>query len=262
MSVIVITGASSGIGKSTAIELFKRGCTVYDLSRRDTSTEGVIHIHTDVSDEDSVHAAINEIIGREGKIDVLINNAGFGISGAVECTETNAAERLFDVNFFGTARVTKSVLPHMRSRGKGRIVNLSSVAAVAPIPFQTYYSASKAAIIAYSMALANEVSDFGITVCAVMPGDIKTGFTGAREKSIVGDNIYNGRITRSVEKMEQDELNGMSSAVAANIISTIAMSKKKKPVYTIGFGYQCLTVLIKLLPYQLVNSIIKLLYAK
>ncbi len=262
MSVVVITGASSGIGKGTAEELVRRGCTVYDLSRRDVFLEAIHHISTDVTDEESVNRAISEIIAREGKIDVLINNAGFGISGAVEYTETAEAKRLFDVNFFGIVRVTRAVLPFMRSEGKGRVINISSVAAVAPIPYQTFYSASKSAVMTYSMALANEVGDFGISVCTVLPGDIKTGFTAARKKSIIGDDVYNGKISRSVGKMEQDEQKGMSPDVAGRIIATIALSNKRKPVYTIGIGYQVLSVLIKLLPYGLVNGIIKLLYAK
>ncbi len=259
--VIVITGASSGIGKSTAEALVKRACTVYDLSRRDMDSNGIVHITTDVTDEVSVRRAIDEIIRREGQIDVLVNNAGFGISGAVEFTETADAERLLDVNFFGTVRVTRAVLPHMRMSGKGRVVNVSSVAAVAPIPYQTFYSASKSAIMTYTMALANEVGDFGITACAVLPGDIRTGFTGAREKSAVGDDVYGGKISRSVKKMEQDEQGGMPPEKAAKKIASIVLSNSKKPLYTIGFDYQCLTVLIKLLPSGLVNRIIKLLYA-
>ena len=114
---------------------------------------------------------------RDSHIDVLINNAGFGISGAVEFTGTEEAQRQLDVNFFGMVRMNRQVLPVMRKQGYGRIVNLSSVAGAIPIPFQTYYSASKAAINSYTMALANEVKPFGIQVCCVQPGDIRTGFT-------------------------------------------------------------------------------------
>lgn len=259
--VVVITGASSGIGKCTSEALVKRGCTVYDLSRRDICEEGIHHIKTDVTDEGSVSNAIGEIARREGHIDVLVNNAGFGISGAVEFTDTEDAKRLFDVNFFGAVRVTRAVIPHMREAGKGRIVNVSSVAAVAPIPYQTFYSASKSAINAYTMALANEVRDFGISVCTVLPGDIRTGFTGAREKRAEGDELYGGRISRSVEKMERDEQGGMAPEKAARKIANIVLSNRRKPLYTIGLGYQCLSVLIKLLPASLVNRIIKLLYA-
>jgi short-subunit dehydrogenase len=261
MPVVVITGGSSGIGKSTAHELARRGCTVYELSRRDHPAEGVIHIATDVTNEASVANAIDTVMCREGRIDILINNAGSGISGAVEFTETQDVMDLFDVNFHGMVRVTKAVLPHMRKQGKGRVINVSSVAAIAPIPYQTYYSATKSAVMSYSLALANEVADFGITVATVLPGDIKSGFTGSRKKSDVGDEVYHGRISRSVSRMERDEQNGMSSEKAAIILSKIALSRKKKPVYVIGFGYQFLSLIIKLLPIALVNRIIKLLYA-
>ncbi len=259
--VVVITGASSGIGKCTAEALIARGCRVYNLSRSRPELDGVCHVPADVTDEASVSTAIKEIISLEGKIDVLINNAGFGISGAVEFTDTEDVKRLFDVNFFGTVRVTKEVLPYMRVAGKGRIVNVSSVAAVAPIPFQTYYSASKSAIVTYSMALANEVEPFGITAATVLPGDIKTGFTAAREKSVVGDDVYDGRIGRSVSRMEKDEQSGMDPRIAGRFIAAIAFSRSRKPIRVLGAGYRCLALLIKLLPASLVNAIIKQLYA-
>ena len=134
----------------------------------------------------------------------------------------------------------------MRQRGNGRIVNISSVAAPAAIPFQAYYSASKAAINAWTAALANELRPYGVSVTAVQPGDIKTGFTAAREKSIAGDEAYGGRISRSVAKMEHDEQNGMDPARAGAFIAKIAMKKHPKPVYTIGFSYKAICVLLKL----------------
>ena len=151
--VVLLTGGSSGIGQCTAQSLVKAGCRVYELSRRDSSQPGITHLACDVTREDQVQAAVKTVLDREGRIDVVVNNAGFGISGAVEFTKTEDAQRLLDVNFFGMVRVNRAVLPHMRKAGGGRIVNLSSVAAVAPIPFQTYYSASKAAVNAYTMAL-------------------------------------------------------------------------------------------------------------
>ena len=261
-TVAVITGGSSGIGKCTAISLRDRGCTVYELSRRDSDIGGIIHIKTDITDSDSVSSAISKIMEAENQIDILINNAGFGISGAVEFTSEEDAFKIFNVNFFGLVRVTKEVIPHMRKAGRGRIVNISSVAAVAPIPFQTFYSATKSAINTYTMALANEVSDFGIKVCAVMPGDISSGFTDARSKTDEGNDVYNGRITRSVSTMEKDEKNGMSCDVAGRIIANISLNKSKKPLYTIGIGYKVIVFLTKIFPSALLNKIIKILYAK
>ena len=159
-------------------------------------------------------------------------------------------------------RMNRAVLPLMRRQGGGRIVNLSSVAAPVPIPFQTYYSAGKAAVNSYTMALSNEVKPFGITVCAVMPGDIKTGFTSARQKNIAGDDIYGGRITRSVAGMEKDEQTGMDPAKAGAFIASVALRNSRKPLYTIGFGYKCAVFLTKILPARWLNALIGQLYAK
>ena len=165
--VCVITGGTSGIGRCTAQAMLARGYTVYELSRRAEGVAGMQHIVADVTKEETLAAAVAQILQREDHIDVLINNAGFGISGAVEFTGTEEAQRQLDVNFFGMVRMNRQVLPVMRKQGYGRIVNLSSVAGAIPIPFQTYYSASKAAINSYTMALANEVKPFGIQICCV-----------------------------------------------------------------------------------------------
>ena len=260
--VAIVTGGSSGIGRCTATALAQSGCVVYELSRRDIPLKGVKHLNTDVTDEISVTAAINQIAQEQGKIDIVVNCAGFGISGAVEFTELSDAKRQFDVNFFGMVNVNKAVLPYMRRNGGGRIVNISSVAAVAHIPFQTYYSASKAAIESYTCCLANEVKPFGISVTCVQPGDIATGFTDARRKSAAGDDIYNGRISRSVAGMEKDEQNGMRPETAGRYIAKISLRKNAKPIYTLGMGYKCLSVLCKILPCRLRNWIVGLLYAR
>lgn len=261
-SIAVITGGSSGIGLCTAKALLQSGYHVYELSRRDSSNEGIVHIKCDVTDNIQVKEAIDKILGLEGHIDILINNAGFGISGAIEFTHIEDVKRQFDVNFFGMVRVNSNVLPIMRNQGYGRIINLSSVAAPVPIPFQAYYSASKAAINAYSMALANEVTPFNIRVTAIMPGDIKTGFTAARKKEAKGDDIYQGRISRSIKVMEKDEQNGMDPMVAGRFIAKVAMSKSKKPLRTIGLSYRLVIVLTKILPARIQNWIVKLIYAK
>lgn len=260
--IAVVTGANSGIGKETAIALCKNGCTVYDLSRRNIPVLNIKHIRTDVTNEDEVLSAINQIVSENGRIDIVVNCAGFGISGAVEFTDIKDAKSQFDVNFFGTVNVNKSVIPVMRKNGGGRIVNISSVAAAAHIPFQTFYSATKAATESYTCALANEVKSFGISVTAVAPGDICTEFTSARKKSFEGDDIYNGRISRSVEGMEKDEQKGMSAETAGKYIAKIALKNKVKPVYTIGIGYKILSVLCKIFPCGIRNHIVGTLYAK
>lgn len=261
--IAVITGGTSGIGRATALCLREAGYTVYELSRRPEGVEGLHHIRCDITDEDQVRSAVAEIMDRAGRIDVLVNNAGFGISGAVEFTDTAEAQRLLDVNFFGMVRMNKAVIPHMRQAGRGRIVNLSSVAAPVPIPFQTYYSATKAAVNAYTMALANELRPFGVTVCAVMPGDIHTGFTAARRKIGEGDDIYQGRIGRSVARMEHDEETGMDPAKAGGYIAKVALREgNRHPLYAIRFDYKFFVFLTKVLPARFLNWLIYQLYGK
>lgn len=261
--VAIVTGGTSGIGKATALALRHAGCTVYELSRRAEGTEGLRHISADVTDERAVRDAVAQVMAAEGHIDILVNNAGFGISGAIECTETEDAKKLFDVNFFGMVNMNRAVVPLMRQAGRGRIVNLSSVAAPVPIPFQAYYSATKAAVNAYSMALANELRPFGVTVCAVMPGDIRTGFTAARKKIVTGDDIYHGRISRSVQRMEHDEETGMEPAKAGAYIASVALRDgSRHPLYAIRFDYKFFTFLAKVLPARFLNWLIYCLYGK
>ncbi len=260
--VCVITGGSSGIGRCTAQQMLAKGYRVYELSRREQGSEGMVHLRADVTDEASLAAAVDTVMQREGRIDVLINCAGFGISGAVEFTPTADAQRQLDVNFFGMVRMNHVVLPIMRRQGSGRIVNISSVAGAIPIPFQTYYSASKAAINSYTMALANEVRPYGVQVLCVQPGDIRTGFTAARQKLHAGDEEYGGRISRSVAGMEHDEQTGMAPETAGRFIANAAARRGVRPVNTIGFTYKLFCVLAKLLPAKLLNWLVGLIYAK
>jgi len=262
---VVITGGSSGIG-SELVKVFAAGdYTVYNLSRRPGEHGGldnVIHIPTDITDTGQVELAFRRIEEETGRADILINNAGFGISGAVEFTEPDDARRLFDVNFFGVFECIRHAVKLMRRNNGGRIINVSSAAAVFPIPFQAFYSASKAAVNSLTLALSNELKDFGISVCAVMPGDVRTGFTGARQKSTCGDDIYGGRIEAAVSVMEEDEKNGLLPEMIASDILRIASRSRIKPLYTLGLKYKLFAVLQKILPCGFVNSVIRSLYIK
>ena len=252
---VLLTGGSSGIGRATAIALRDAGCRVVTLSRRDPALPGVAHFPCDVTDEEAVRSAVS----RAGKLDILVCCAGCGISGALEFTAPEEAHRQLEVNLFGTDRVVRAALPALRE-SRGRIVLISSVAAVASIPFQGWYSVSKAAINAYALALRNELRPFGVTVCAVMPGDIATGFTDARRKSEAGDDIYSGRIARSVAVMEKDERGGMAPETAGRFIARTALRRSCPALRTVGFSYQLVVFLLKMLPASLANRVIGRLY--
>ena len=260
--VVIVTGGTSGIGRATVKLLREEGCEVYEFSRR--AAEGdANHYSVDVTDERAVRAAVEDVISKRGRVDVLINNAGFGISGAMEFTDPADAHRLMEVNLFGMDNAIRAVLPHMRRAGSGRIVNISSVAGVFAIPFQAWYSISKAAVRSLTMALYNEVAPYGVQVCSVMPGDIRTGFTDARKKSAAGDDAYGGRISRSVAKMEKDERGGMAPEAAARAVVKAALRPGRvKPYYTIGFSYKLLVALDRLLPCRTVRWLLYLLYGK
>ena len=261
--VAIVTGGTSGIGRATALALRENGYTVYELSRRAEGMPGIPHIVADITKEETLQAAVAQVLAAEGRIDLVVNNAGFGISGAIEFTDTQEAQRLFDTLFFGMVRMNRCVIPILRQQGRGRIVNISSVAAPVPIPFQAYYSAGKAAINAYTMALANELRPFGVTVCAVMPGDIKTGFTAAREKIIDGDEVYQGRIGRSVKRMEHDEQTGMDPAKVGRYIAAVASREgNHHPLYATRIDYKFFVFLTKVLPARFLNWLIYQLYGK
>jgi len=260
--IAVITGASSGIGLSCGEIFLKNGWAVYNLSRHAGPNDSFIHIETDVSDDASVISAFDQIARDcEGGIDLLLNNAGYGISGAVEFTDTRDAENMFSVNFFGAFRCIRAAVPLLRKK-RGRIVNISSVAALFSIPFQAFYSAGKSATNSLTLALDNELRAFGIRVVAVMPGDVATGFTSARLKSEAGEDVYSGAIAKSVSVMEKDEKFGMSPDRIAAAVYRAATQKNPKPIRTVGFKYKLFAFLFHILPTSFANFIVGKLYVK
>ena len=261
MATVVITGGSSGIGLATARLFSSKGYTVYEFSRHGLTQDGIVHVDCDITDNDAVIKALEYVVAQSGSVDILINNAGMGISGAVEFTSIEDVKRQFDVNFFGMVRVCTAVLPIMRKQGAGRIINLSSVAAALAIPFQTYYSATKSAINSFTLALANEVKPFNIKVSAVMPGDVSTGFTGSRKKNTEGTQVYKA-LARSVATMENDEINGLKPTQIAKIIYKVANKRNPKPLTTGGAKYKIFVTLSKILPTRFVNYVVGKLYAK
>ena len=255
----VITGGSSGIGRACAIKFKDEGYSVYELSRSGEDFKGIKHINCDITDEQSVCSAIDKIAKAENKIDVLINNAGFGISGAVEFTSISEIKAQFDVNVFGAISVTKAALPFLR-QCRGKILFISSAAAVFPIPFQSFYAASKAAINSISYSLRNELAPFGITVCTLMPGDVKTGFTSSRRQSHKGESIYLNRISKAISAMEKDEQNGMSAQYIAKKVYKYSKRSHLSTFHVIGSKYKLFYALYRILPFRLVNWLIGKMY--
>lgn len=260
MKIAVVTGASSGIGLETAKLLSENGYRVWGFSRRGgESSEALRHLRCDITDEAQVQTAFQTVFGTEGRLDLLVNNAGFGISGAVEDTALDSAKKQLDVNFFGCFLCCRAAIPCLRKSGGGRIINMSSMAAVLPIPFQSFYSASKSAVNALTLALQNEVRPFGITVCALMPGDVQTGFTAAREKK-AGSASYAAVVEKSVATMEHDEQTGMPPQTLAKAVLRLATEKNPKPLSTCGAQYRLFAVLAKVLPQSAVNAIVGKIY--
>ena len=177
--VALVTGASSGIGKAASLALAQAGFEVIGTSRHTsqvTPRDGVTFLDLDVTSDESVTTAVKQVIARSGRIDVLVNNAGIGSAGAAEEFSMAQDQRVFDVNFFGLVRMTKAVLPHMRAQGRGRIINISSVAGFAPQPFMASYVASKHAVEGYSESVDHEVREHGVRVLLVEPFNTGTRF--------------------------------------------------------------------------------------
>ena len=256
--VIVITGGSSGIGLETA-RLFSN-CPdniVYVLNRREIKENNIHWIKCDLSDVASIKSAIELITKKHKIINLLINNAGMGISGAVEYHSEEEIKKIIDVNLLGLINVTRLSLPYMTKGSK--IINISSVAGPISIPFQTMYSVSKAGVLAFSNGLRNELRPLDIKVTSILPGDTKTGFTASREKS-VDNGRYGDHISKSVSKMEKDESNGIPAIKVAKKIYKVSKKKNPNTYYVVGLSYRFLVFLSRILPKRLVNWIIFKIY--
>lgn len=257
--VVVITGASKGIGRATAIKFANNSYKVYDLSRSGKDDEISTHIYCDVTNPLDIENAINEVIKREGRIDVAISNAGMGISGSVEGHKYEHIKRQIDINFLGSAYFLRSVMKYIRE-SKGRILFMSSLAADIPIPFQSIYSATKAAIKNMAQSIDNELKGSGARACALIPGDLSTNFTASRIKNEIEDQFYSKRVNVSVAKMEKDELTGKGPEVIAERLYHLATAKNPKVISSVGLFYKSMSVLEKVLPVRFKNWLIYKIY--
>ena len=259
--VIVISGASSGIGLSTANYFLDNGWVVYGIATRPAEKVNAKfnYYQGDICDSLLMQKIAKEIYDREGRIDVLFNNAGFGISGAIEFTEKEKIEKIFDVNIIAHIDMCKLYIPYLRET-KGKIIFTSSVAASAAIPFQACYSATKAGIEGFALALSKEVHNSGIKVSCVRPGDIKTGFTEARDKNEQTNEAYGDIVKKKTSNMEKCEINGMQPITVAKQVYKVARRKNPPLISSVGFGYKFISSIIKILPVRWSNYLVYKFY--
>lgn len=267
--VVLITGASSGFGKACVDHLAELDYRVYGTSRRASVPEGSLEqgyprmIPMDVCDDASVRAAVDFVLAAEGRIDVLVNNAGFGMAGAVEDTSPEEAKTLFETNFFGVHRVCRAVLPTLREQRSGLIVNVSSLGGLIAIPFQGFYSASKFATEALTEALRMELMPFGIRVSLLEPGDFKTDFTRNRvfASDLSTNPAYQASCRSAVAVMEHDEQHGAAPIELARTLARIIKKRSPRARYMIGMLAQRLAVWLRpLVPDRLFERAIMAYY--
>lgn len=256
--VVIITGASSGIGLATAKRLAAKGYKVYGLALNEYSDEAFECFRADVNDIATIENIFQTVNEKEGRIDVVINNAGFGIAGAVEYATPEMIQKIFDTNLTALVKISSIAIKYLK-KTQGNLINISSVAGVLPIPFQACYSATKAAVLNFSLALDGEVRRFGVKVTSVLPGDTKTGFTEARVIE-GGEADYGGHIGKSVRRMEKDEQNGKSPDTVARVIEKVLKKRCPPLKVTVGAQYKFFVFLSKILPTRLINFILRKMY--
>jgi len=256
---VLVTGASSGIGFEIASYLSSKGYKVYGASRTAPASDNFFPIKIDVTNQESVDIGINQIISKEGKIDILINNAGVGSAGAVEKTPIDDIKKSFEVNLFGVVRLCQAVLPHMRKQKYGKIINMSTLGSMLGLPFRGFYSGSKGAMDLMTESLRLEVERFGIQACTIHPGEVRTNIGAHRIISIEKDDkVYGDAIEKAFNELDSSVAHGKDPKLFGPYIERIILSKKVKRNYYIGTFNELLGVkLKKFLPYYIYEKIIR-----
>ncbi len=259
--VVVVTGASSGIGETTALRLARGGWTVWAAARRADRLEALGHgirpLPLDLTDDASMVAAVDRVVAESGRIDGLVNNAGYGSYGAIEDVPVEDARRQLEVNVVAVGRMCQLVLPTMRTQGWGRIVNITSMGGRMAFPFGGWYHATKFAVEGLSDALRQEVAPFGIDVVVVQPGAIKTewgGIAASSGMSASSAGAYAERMRATVEVLENDKMSS-SPDVVAKAIEKALTSRRPRTRYAVGAGAKPVVYGSKLLPDQVTDGI-------
>ena len=247
--VILITGISSGFGKQTAKHLAEKGHIVYGTVRKVTEPVSMVHyLKLDFMDNASIQNAVSTVMEKEGRIDVLINNAGMHTGGPIETSPMENIKLQLDTNFLGMVNLTREVLPIMRKQGGGTIINFSSIGGLMGLPFQAFYSAGKFAIEGFSEALRMEVKQFKINIILINPGDFHTNNSANRRNFMAPtgpDDPYHEQYERSMAIIEKDESNGWEPEVLAKKVVKIIECKNPNQRYIIASFEQKLAVVLK-----------------
>ncbi|SEM05747.1 NADP-dependent 3-hydroxy acid dehydrogenase YdfG [Chitinophaga rupis] len=262
--VVFITGASSGMGKVTARVLAQEGYIVYAAARRtekmdDLRAAGVIPIQMDVTDETSMVNGVQYIINAQGKIDVLVNNAGFGSYGAIEDVAMSDARYQLEVNVFGAIRLAQLVLPYMRQQRQGRIINISSIGGKFAMPLGGWYHASKFALEALSDSMRNEVKQFGIDVVVIEPGGVQSEWGGIAVdhlKKVSGGTVYRPLVDGFMKLAADAENKAADPMVIAKLIRQAIEAKKPKTRYAGGYMAGVILFMRKMFSDKMLDSIL------
>ncbi len=268
--VALVTGGSSGIGECTVRELLGAGFTVYTAARRVERMQPLAELGAhvfamDVTDDASMVAGMERIIAEQGRIDVLVNNAGYGSYGAVEDVPIDEARRQFEVNVFGLARLTQLVTPHMRAQGSGRIINISSIGGKFYEPFGAWYHAAKFAVEGFSDSLRLELKPFGVDVVIIEPGPIITEWNEIARDSLLersGSTDYAKYARRAHKVLTEFDKPGRASkpeAVARKIVKA-ATTRHPAPRYPVGRGARVITGSRDHLPDRLFDQVVSRMY--
>lgn len=266
VKVALVTGASSGIGEATALKLQSLGYTVYGVARRvDRMTQlaerGVRVFSMDVTDDASLEAGVERVISESGRIDVLVNNAGYGSYGALEDVPLDEARAQFDVNVFGAARLIQLVLPHMRAQRSGTIVNISSMGGKIYTPLGGWYHGTKFALEALSDCLRLETKPFGISVVVVEPGGIQTewgGIAADNLRKVSGQSAYTRQAQAMAKAMDDESSSRLSPpSVIADVIAKAVTARRPATRYVAGYGARPLIFLRRVLPDRAFDVVIR-----
>ncbi|MCE5346500.1 MAG: SDR family oxidoreductase [Bacteroidales bacterium] len=247
--VILITGISSGFGKQTASLLAQKGHKVYGTIRKDSGSDKMVHyLKMDLTDAVSIKKAVSDVLEKEGRIDILINNAGMHTGGPIETTPIEYIKQQMDTNFLGMVSLVKEVLPIMRKQACGTIINFSSIGGLMGLPFQPFYSASKFAIEGFSEALRMEVKQFNIKIVLINPGDFHTSNSANRRNFLAPSDAsdpYHKQFTKTLAIIEKDETGGWEPVVLAKKIVKIVECRNPHQRYIISSFEQKLAVALK-----------------